>query len=73
MGEEKVLYKEDGWTITDIGKSDTLMVDNHESDDYSGHVDYPIRYDDGRVAYDNPHVIPRHIQDAVDDMFIKYK
>ena len=29
-------------------------------------IDYPIRYDDGRVAYDNPHAIPQYAKRLVE-------
>lgn len=30
-----------------------------------GHVDYPIRYDDGRIAYDFPERVPAYLKKIV--------
>jgi len=29
------------------------------------HVDYPIKYDDGRIAYDFPERVPKYVQKAL--------
>ena len=42
------------------GRTWVVVLDNT-----SGWCDWPIRYSDGRIAYDNPHRIPKYVQDKV--------
>ena len=37
-----------------------------------GHVDYPIRYDDGRIAYDFPERVPAYLKRIV-EKFLRAK
>lgn len=60
-----VLFENDVWTITDIGRRQSLMIDNHNSSHLSWHIDYPIMYDNETVAYDNPFLVPQYIKDKV--------
>jgi hypothetical protein len=40
------------------------------SDDY---IDYPILYDDGRIAYDNPYNLPQLVKDKAHKLYLKIK
>ncbi len=37
----------------------------------TGQCDYPIRYDDGKVAYDCPEIIPPYIRKQIELQFKK--
>jgi hypothetical protein len=40
------------------------------SDDY---IDYPILYNDGRIAYDNPYNLPQLVRDKAHKLYLKIK
>ena len=40
------------------------------SDDY---IDYPILYNDGRIAYDNPYRLPKEVRDRAHKLYLKIK
>lgn len=62
---EDVLYSNDVWTITDIGKLSSVMIDNSSGNVPFYHTDYPIMYDGGSIAYDRPELIPEYMKEKV--------
>ena len=58
------------WTATIDGKY-KIMVWNHKA--IGGACDYPVMYDDGRIAYDHPELIPAYAKKLAYRAFVLAK
>ena len=54
-----------------INKYRIRRISEHsmQLDHPSGYSQYPIRYDDGRIAYDWPEIVPKYIKKAIEKAF----
>lgn len=65
--EKVILWSNKNWTITDIGRKFTVMIDNHNSNNLTWHIDYALIYDNGDIVYDNnPYMIPKYVKNKVE-------
>lgn len=76
MEAGETLWKNKNWAIQTRMKPNGklgLMVIGH-GNNVPNHVDYPIMYDNNdRIAFDNPYVVPRYVQEQVYVEFRKLK
>lgn len=67
LTNEKTVWQNKTWKIVswipmrrqhDVPEREHFAIINKNS----GLSDFPVKYDDGRIAYDHPHIIPQYVQ-----------
>lgn len=73
MENRKVLWSNDTWTIEsfDMGTVKNRIMIYTEGRNF--HIDYPIQYDNGDVAFENPYMVPQYIQKKVAALYRKIR
>jgi len=66
LKNESVVEKSGNWVIGTYDNSNTGRKGLFVMNDKTGYIDYPIKYSDGRVAYDNPYRIPESIRETIE-------
>ena len=60
-------WTHNAWTVTTEGASARVVVTLDGM--YTAHVDLPVRYHNGTIAYDRPEIIPARVKAAVKRAF----